>query len=168
MRATFVGSRKKEELRKSFRKSGEGDREMMDTGTATTTTHRDSETLEERKLRQAAEREKISRQMEEGIDGSDVGQKRNHQHSSGKKEKENYPSSASGKEKSSTATTRRRATYRYYPPHFPSYSGTDGNGDDSQNDISESLTSFEKLQHTEKKVFGKLGLKLPEILMSAN
>mmetsp|Transcript_18815 Transcript_18815/g.28179 ORF Transcript_18815/g.28179 Transcript_18815/m.28179 type:complete len:389 (+) Transcript_18815:98-1264(+) len=133
LRATYVGKRKEEE----------GDAHLNDDILPTSTSReRDRESVEERKLRQEAERERLLRQMEDEENGVDNDTPQN-KSVNGDSQKEN---TAKSKSKSKSL----------FPPVFPSI---------QPNERGERLSYLEKLEQMERTILKDL--IAPDILRAA-
>jgi len=120
MRATFVGKRKDEE--------DNTDKDIDSSIPILKRGERDRESVEERKLRQAAERERLLRQMENDNETNDT-------EDTSKPNENSYKS-----QKTSKLGTKPKSLF---PPHFPQ------SNDDN---VVKRLTAFERLEQMEREI----------------
>jgi len=152
MRATFVGKRKEEEGRRPFGGIGGGGSggtaglDATTSGVYRASQTRDAESVDERKIRQAAERERLLRQMEiEEEGGSIVNDGSEYDHTA-------HPSTTAREDSKVPKANKwsNSEDNNHYPPPFPLSAEE------------KDLSPLERLQRFESKVLG--GLLDPETL----
>ena len=149
MRATFVGKRKEEEGRRPVGIEGKSGDSAVHAGHGAGTSaayrasqNRDAESVEERKIRQAAEREQLLRQMELEEEGGTADMGESGEHQTG----DIGPTTSSSSDRFSAEKTKanRWAQSEDFPPPFPLIAEE------------KDLSPLERLKRFESKVLGSL------------